>query len=340
MGGSGFSCRCWKASARAGPFISRSFQYTAVDPGSMATDSREQINCIADIVNSYHWRKIIVIHEVNSYFANSGLLNTLSEALENVGAAIEYDMILLSFSSLSDPEGFVRQEAAKLMSKQSQVFIVLQSSLPLATHLFREAKQIGLMDRDYVWILTDSISDLLDSVDPSFISFTQGAIGIKYYYSESTREFLDYKDQFQKNFRLEYPDEDNSDPGIHALKAYDSITAIAKAVKGLGRDNTSNKKLLLNEIQSNNFIGLSGEIRFHGGKLDQKFTFKIVNIFGNRYKELGFWSSKFFSGSYLEEKSTWAVGVNSMNNCQAWQIGQGNWTESQKGGQCLLMQSP
>ncbi|KAL2475273.1 Glutamate receptor 2.7 [Abeliophyllum distichum] len=280
----------------------------------MATDSREQINCIADIVNSYHWRKIIVIHEDNSYFANSGLLNTLSEALENVGAAIEYDMFLPPFSSLSDPEAFVRQEAAKLMSKQSRVFIVLQSSLPLATHLFREAKQIGLMDRDSVWILTDSISDLLDSVDPSFISFTQGAIGIKNYYSESTREFLDFKDQFQKNFRLEYPDEDNSDPGIHALKAYDSITAIAEAVKGLGRENTSNPKLLLNEIQSNNFIGLSGEILFRGGKLERKSTFKIVNIVGKRYKELGFWSSKFvFSGSLLEEKGTWAVGVNSMN---------------------------
>ncbi|KAL2494936.1 Glutamate receptor 2.7 [Forsythia ovata] len=260
----------------------------------MATDSREQINCIADIVNSYHWRKII--------------------ALENVGAAIEYDMILPPFSSLSDPEGFVRQEAEKLMSKQSRVFIVLQSSLPLATHLFREAKQMGLMDRDSVWILTDAISDLLDSVDPSFISFTQGAIGLKNYYSESTREFLDFKDQFQKNFRREYPDEDNSDPGIHALKAYDSITAIAEAVKGLGRDNTSNPKLLLNEIQSTNFVGLSGEIRFHGGKLEQKSTFKIVNIVGNRYKELGFWSSKFvFSGSHLEEKGTSVIGVNNMN---------------------------
>ncbi|KAL2494792.1 Glutamate receptor 2.7 [Forsythia ovata] len=281
----------------------------------MATDSREQINCIAAIVNSYHWRKIIVIHEDSSYFVNSGLLTTLSERLENVGAAIEYDLILPPFSSLSDPEGFVRQETAKLISKQSRVFIVLQSSLPLATHLFREAKQIGLMGRDSVWILTDSISDLLDSVDSSFISFMQGAIGIKNDYSESTRQFLDFKDQFRKNFRLEYPDEDNSEPGIHALKAYDSITAIAEAVKELGRDNTSNPRLLVNEIQSNNFIGLSGEIRFHGGKLEQKSTFKIVNIVGKRYKELGIWSSKFgFSGSHVDEKGSGVISVDNMND--------------------------
>lgn len=54
------------------------------------------------------------------------------------------------------------------MRKQSTVFIVIQLSIPLATLLFREAKQIGLMDRDSVWILTDSISDFLHSVEPTF----------------------------------------------------------------------------------------------------------------------------------------------------------------------------
>ncbi|CAI9782034.1 unnamed protein product [Fraxinus pennsylvanica] len=254
----------------------------------MATDSQEQINCIAAIVNSYHWRKVIVIHEDSSYFADSGLLPMLSEALQNVGAAIEYDLILPPFSSLSDPEGFVRREAAELLRKQSRVFIVLQSSLPLATHLLREAKQIGLMGRDSVWILTDSISDFLDSFNPNLVSSAQGAIGIKSYYSENNRHFLDFKDQFRKNFRLEYPDEDNWGLGIHALKAYDSITAIAEAVKELGGNNTSNPKLLLNEILSSNFTGLSGEIRFHSGKLKQKSIFKIINIVGRSYKELGF----------------------------------------------------
>ncbi|CAI9782035.1 unnamed protein product [Fraxinus pennsylvanica] len=274
----------------------------------MATDSKEQINCIADIVNSYHWRKIITIHEDNSYFANSESHITLSKALENV-SSIEYDLTLPPFYSLTDPKRYVREEVAKLKTKQSRVFIVLQSSLPLATHLLREAKENGLMGRDSVWILTDSISDLLDSVDPSFISSTQGAIGIKSYYSESNRHFLDLKDQFRKNFSWTYPDEVNLDPGIHALKAYDSITAIAEAVKELGMNSTSRPKLLLNEIQSSNFIGLSGEIRFHGGKLQRKSTFKIVNIVNTTYKELGIWSSKFgFSERSVEEKGSGVIG--------------------------------
>ncbi|CAI9783706.1 unnamed protein product [Fraxinus pennsylvanica] len=269
----------------------------------MATDSLEQINCIAAIVNSYQWRKVIAIHEDNSYFADSGLLPMLSEALQNVGAAIEYNLILPPFSSLSDPEGFVRLEAANLMRKQSRVFIVLHSSLPLATHLFREAKQIGLMGRDSAWILTDSISDFLDSVDPNLVTSAQGAIGIKSNYSESNRHFLDFKDKFRRNFSLEYQDEDNWNLGIHALKAYDSITAIAEAVKRLGGYNNSNPKLLLNEIVSNNFAGLSGEIRFHGRKLKQKPVYKIVNIVGRSYKELGIWSSELsFSESHVEEK--------------------------------------
>ncbi|CAI9782036.1 unnamed protein product [Fraxinus pennsylvanica] len=297
----------------------------------MATDSQEQINCIAAIVNSYHWRKVIVIHEDSSYFADSGLLPMLSEALQNVGAAIEYDLILPPFSSLSDPEGFVRREAAELLRKQSRVFIVLQSSLPLATHLLREAKQIGLMGRDSVWILTDSISDFLDSVDPNLVSSAQGAIGIKSYYSENNRHFLDFKDQFRKNFRLEYPDEDNWGLGIHALKAYDSITAIteavktydsitaiAEAVKELSGNNNSNPKLLLNEILSSNFTGLSGEICFHSGKLKQKSIFKIINIVGRSYKELGFWSSQFnFSESHVEKKGGVVIGVDSMNELRS-----------------------
>ncbi|CAA2954889.1 glutamate receptor -like [Olea europaea subsp. europaea] len=280
----------------------------------MATDSLEQINCIAAIVSSCHWRKVIAIHEDNSYFADSGLLPTLSEAIQNVGASIEYDLILPPFSSLSDPEGFVRQEVAKLLRKQSRVFIVLHSSLTLAKHLFREAKQIGLMGRDSVWILTDSISDLLDSVDPNLVSSTQGAIGIKSYYSERNRHVLNFKDQFRMNFGLQYPDEDNWDLGIHALKAYDSIAAIAEAVKRLGGYNTSNPKLLLNEVLSNNFAGLSGEIRFHGGELKQKPVYKIVNIVGRSYKELGNWSSKFnFSERHVEEGSG-VIGFDNMNN--------------------------
>ncbi|CAA2982022.1 glutamate receptor -like [Olea europaea subsp. europaea] len=280
----------------------------------MATDSQEQINCIADIVNSYHWRKIIVIHEDNNYFPNSGSYTMLSKALEKVSASIEYDLILPTFHSLSDPKTYIRQEVRKLRKKQSRVFIVHQSSLPLATHLLREAKDLGLMDRDSVWILADSISDLLDSVDPSFISSAQGAIGIKSNYSDSNRHFLDLKDQFRKNFSRSYPNEDNSDPGIHALKAYDSITAIAEAVEKLSRNTTSSPKLLLNEIQSSNFIGLSGEIRFYGGKLERKSTFKIVNIVNTTYKELGICSSEFgFSERHMEEKGIRVTGIDSMN---------------------------
>ncbi|KAL2526036.1 PBPe domain-containing protein [Abeliophyllum distichum] len=147
-----------------------------------------------------YWRSTTSVPEM--LFCKFWVAYYVIRGFENVGAAIEYDLILPPFSSLSDPEGFVRQEAAKLISKQSQVFIVLQLSLPLATGFFRS-----------------------------------------------------------------------------------SIVG-AKAVKELGRDNTSNPRLLLNEIQSNNFIGLSGEIRFHDGKLEQKSTFRIVNIVGKSMNEL------------------------------------------------------
>lgn len=256
----------------------------------MANDDSQQVQCISSLVHSYNWRRVIVIYEDDAYGSDSGMLTLLSEALQSVGSEIEYRLALPPYSSLGDPRGTVDEELEKVLGKQSRVFIVLQSSFPLATYLFREAKKKGLVERDSVWIITDKVANFLDSFNSSVITSVEGALGIKTYYKENTRSYVEFYDTFRRNFRTRFPEEDNNEPGIYALRAYDSIIALEQALEKTNKSReTSTAKALLNNILSSNFTGLSGEISFQAGQLSEPPVFRIVNLVGKRYKELDYW---------------------------------------------------
>lgn len=170
-----------------------------------------------------------------------------------------------------------------------------------------------------MWIITNAISSLLDSVN-SFVNFDmQGALRIQAYYLESNQLVQNFKKHFQKKNRSEYREEDNSEPGIHAIRAYDSIDTIIQAAQKLGTTNNRTQKMLLENILSSNFKGLSGAIRFDGGELSQQFPiFKIINVIRKSYNEVCFWSSKF---GFLES----VVGVNGSDSMKLWAVDSVYW---------------
>ncbi|PIN00628.1 Glutamate-gated kainate-type ion channel receptor subunit GluR5 [Handroanthus impetiginosus] len=257
----------------------------------MGPDLKQQIKCITDIVNYFQWAKVIVIYEIDLHGSDSGAVNLLSESLQIVGVEIEHRLVLPPFSSLSNPGRFLHEEVANLSNKQSRVFIVLKASLAWGIHLFREAKELRLVEKDSAWIISDPLAGLLDSLNASVISSMEGVLGVTTYFSENMRSFQEFKLQFQRIFRSDYPDEDNCEPSIYALRAYDSITAIGKAIKK-SNSSKSTSTMLLKTLLSSNFKGLSGLISFQNGELIQPSDLKIVNVIGKKYKELGVWSSK------------------------------------------------
>ncbi|KAL5575315.1 hypothetical protein UlMin_017014 [Ulmus minor] len=253
---------------------------------SMANDPSVEMKRIADLVSAYKWRKVVVIYEDDEYGGDMGTLTLLTEALQKIGSEVEYRLVLPPYSSLSDPKGFVLDELVKLLSVQSRAFIVLQSSLPMVSHLFREAKKLGFLEKDSAWIITESVTSLLPSADSSLISSMKGTLGIKTFYSKTTNTYKAFQSQFQQKFKIENPQEGDANLGIYALRAYDSIRAITQATEKM-TSNTSTK-MFLQDILLASFDGLSGKVSFTEGKLSHNPIFRIVNVVGKgvKYKEL------------------------------------------------------
>ncbi|CAK7350471.1 unnamed protein product [Dovyalis caffra] len=235
----------------------------------MAHNDSQQIRCIAAVIQSYNWRRVITVYGDYAYVGDSGMLALLSKALQD-GAL------------------------TKLLSGkiQSRVFIVLQSVLPMMIHLFREAKTMEFAGNDAVWILTYTVTSVLDNVNTSVIYSRDGALGIKNYYHENTSSYQNIQTQFRQKFISEYPEEGYYEPGFYALRAYDRIATIIQAMERTSSNNSS-PKMLLNNILSTNFVGLIGEIQFKAGELSRIHMPRIVNVVGRRYKELDFWTPDF-----------------------------------------------
>ncbi|CAK7347541.1 unnamed protein product [Dovyalis caffra] len=272
------------------------------------------IQCIAAIVGQFKWRKVTVIYESkNSFSAYSGILALLSDMLKAVNTDIEHHSTLPSMPFLSNPEVLIEQELINLRSRSNRVFIVILSSLEMAVLLFEKAKLLGMMERGYVWIVTDEIASLLDSVDSSVVKNMQGVIGFRTGFVHTSKPFKRFRSRFRSEYRSEYPEEEEyCNPSIFALRAYDATWAIAQAMKKSPGDISSEK--LSKGILSSKFRGLSGVIRFKNNFLSQLPSFHIINVVGNSYREMAVWSPEL---GFLknQEKDN---GVNASSSLEDW----------------------
>ncbi|XP_058211436.1 glutamate receptor 2.8-like [Rhododendron vialii] len=118
-----------------------------------------------------------------------------------------------------------------------------------------------MMNTGYAWIITDELTSLLDSMDPTVINSMQWVIGVKPYVPKSS-QLENFKVRWRKRFCQENTDVDRFEMNVFGLWAYDSVLALAMAVGRSG-------------------IGL------------RPLSFQIVNVIGKGDREIGFWTRKY-----------------------------------------------
>ncbi|KAK6927704.1 Receptor, ligand binding region [Dillenia turbinata] len=268
-----------------------------------AQNDSAQVKAISAIVQAFGWREAVPIY-VDNEFGN-GVIPFLTDALQEIDTRVPYRSII----SPSATDDQIAEELYKLVTMQTRVFIV--HMLPsLGSRLFLKAKEIGMMTQDYVWIMTDGITALLNFVESSAFDSMQGVLGVRPYVP-ITQELQNFTRRWQATFHHENPNIINLQMNIFGLWAYDTVSALAMAVEKVGFANSSFLKAnssqnastdlesfgvsqigptLRQALLDTNFTGLSGEFRLIDGQL-QSSMFETINIVGNGVKGVGFWTA-------------------------------------------------
>ncbi|PRQ27361.1 putative periplasmic binding protein-like I [Rosa chinensis] len=264
-----------------------------------------QVKAISALIQAFGWRQVVPIYVDNEF--GEGVIPYLSDALQQVDVRIPYRAVL---SSRADDEQ-IETELLKLMAMQTRVFIV--HMLPeLGTRVFERAKEIGMMDEGYVWIMTDGMFNMFSYISfGSVVENMQGALGLKPYVP-STNELEDFRVRWKRKFQQDNPGVDDVDLGVFGLWAHDAAKALAMAVEevvtssnesfGFQKVNSSGSSndlerigvseiglRLVEALSRTNFIGLSGRFSLLNGQL-QSSTLQIVNVIGKGEKVIGYWT--------------------------------------------------
>uniref|UniRef100_M8CGC7 Glutamate receptor n=1 Tax=Aegilops tauschii TaxID=37682 RepID=M8CGC7_AEGTA len=190
-----------------------------------------QLNCIASIVKSYGWRKVVTIYEDTEY--GRGIIPYLVDVLEDIDAHVPYQSVLPpSATSLQ-----ITLELYKLMTMQTTVFVV-HMSFTMASRVLIKAKDVGMMNKGYAWIMTDGVTNLIDSLNPSVLKSLSGILGVKFYVPKSTK-LDDFTTRWNKRFQTDNPTDLPLKLSTFGMWSYDTIWVVAQAAEKVGLKNAT-----------------------------------------------------------------------------------------------------
>ena len=291
------------------PIISFIVTSPTISPSSLpyfvraTLNDSAQVSCIASTIKAYGWRKAVPIYEDTEY--GRGIIPYLVDVLQEDNVNVPYRSVI----PLSATSEQISKELYKLMTMQTRVYIVHMSSA-LASTLFMKAKELGMMEKGYVWIITDGVTNLIDSLHPSVVESMNGALGIQFYVPKSTK-LNNFTVRWNMRYQIDNPTDPPSKLSIFGLWSYDTIWALAQAAEKVGLANatfqkpiskqkstdletletSSNGPELLKEILHSTFIGLSGRFDLSDRQLAVS-TFKVINVIGRGWRDIGFWTAQ------------------------------------------------
>jgi glutamate receptor, ionotropic, plant len=310
------------------PLISYSATSPAISPAHLPyfiratlNDSSQSIS-IAAFIQHFGWRAVVPIYEDSDY--GSGILPSLIDALQPIDTRIP-DRAVIPTTVTND---YIEKELNRLATLPTRVFLV--HMLPdLAIRLFKLAHKLNMMSDEYVWMVTDGVATVLETLNTTEINSMQGIIGFRPYVPKSD-EISNFSARFKARFQKDYPGIDMTEPTIYQFRAYDVAWLLAKAVEmanvttptfampqGGNGPTTILDRLgvsqrgprLLDTIHNTTFNGLAGNFSLVDGQL-QLSAYEIVNIAENGPINVGFWT---LSGGLTSELSDTLGGSKNSN---------------------------
>ncbi|KAJ7958448.1 Glutamate receptor [Quillaja saponaria] len=263
-----------------------------------------QVKAISAIVQAFRWKEAVPLYIDNEY--GEGVIPFLTSALQDVGTLVPY----LSVFPSSATDDQIAQELDKLKKMKTRVFIV-HMTFSLGSRLFTKAKQIGMMNQGYVWIMTNGLTDIINFMNSSVLESMQGVLGVRTYVPK-TEELEDFEVRWKRQFQMHNPTIINPEMNVLGLWAYDAATALAMAVEKAAASTdiafqmtnassnitdietlevSQNGEKLREALSSTRFRGLTGDFDLVNGQL-QPSTFHIININSNGIRGIGFWTTQ------------------------------------------------
>ncbi|XLS81365.1 hypothetical protein HN51_047196, partial [Arachis hypogaea] len=187
-----------------------------------------QVEAISAIVQAFGWKQVVPIYVDNGY--GEGLIASLTNSFQKAYIRVPY-LSAIDFSATNDA---IERELYKLMTMQTGVFVVHMTSR-LASRLFTIAKDIGMMDEGYVWIVTAGIANLFNSLDSWVMKSMEGVLGVRPYIPR-TKQLLDFRARWKREFLRDNPTPVDVNLDVFGIWAYDATAALAMAAEKL--DNT------------------------------------------------------------------------------------------------------
>ncbi|XP_049356240.1 glutamate receptor 2.8-like [Solanum verrucosum] len=267
-----------------------------------AQGDETQVGAITAIVKAFQWSQVVIINEDSEY--GSGIVPYLSNAFQSVNAHISYRSVF----PVSASDDFVLKELYKMMTLQTRVFVV-HMSYTLGARLFLKAKEIGMMDKGYAWIITSGLTDSVYLMDSDVAEAMQGVLGVKPLIPKS-KQLNSFANRLKKRSLEKSPGIGPADLSIFGLWAYDTLWALAMAAERVGLKETpkalGNSSVhlnvsdifnfktsgvgpqLLKAMSETKFEGLSGKFHLVDGKMESS-SYQIINVVGSGQKKVGIW---------------------------------------------------
>ena len=241
------------------------------------------------------------IYEDTQYGA--GIIPYMVDSIQEIDGRIPYRSVMQLFAS----DDQRKQELYKLKTMSTRVFVV-HMCVVLGARFFLLASKLGMVHDDYVWILTDMITDVIDSMGFSVLESMQRFIAVRPHipksiiYTNFTRRWRQKNRQMNSKEKLLYPN-------IYIYQAYDTVWALAMAAETLDLakhgfrrfvmgSNTTDLGILdasqlgpdfLRSITEVRFEGLAGNFVLVNGGINSS-VFQIINVNGTTVRELGYWT--------------------------------------------------